>query len=135
MTAQRYKPLFERRRPGAYRISLCAIRYARGLVEVFHGDAGGQSRNKFVSTHFRYLGDALYREPLSPQHYRVAGFILGLRSEVNADHIHRHPADNRHFPAIDQHRRARRCRARITVAIAHRHHAETGIALADPVPP
>lgn len=76
MTAQRYKPLFERRRPGAYRISLCAIRYARGLVEVFHGDAGGQSRNKFVSTHFRYLGDALYREPLSPQHYRVAGFIL-----------------------------------------------------------
>jgi hypothetical protein len=103
----------------------------RRLVDVFHRDPGGQARNKFVSTHFRYFGNALYGQP-SP-HSTTASPALSWASARDRRKSYPSPPDRQSaLPAIDQHRRARRRRARITVAIAHRHHAETRIALADP---
>ena len=77
-------------------------------------------------------GDLLDRQVRTPQRHRIADGCARHAAQVERHQVHRHAADDRHAHAVDQHRRARRCAARIAVAVADRRHADVHVLRALP---
>ena len=57
--------------------------------------------------------------------------ILGTRTEINCDHIHRHTTNERHSPAIQQDRRAGAKMPRISVTVARGDDADAAVFIGD----